>query len=46
MKHPTRCLGLILVHPTSTPAGVMEQFKVDHLFSGKTLTNSLLSRIE
>ena len=27
MAHPTRCLGLILVHPTSTTAGVMEQFK-------------------
>ena len=28
MIHPTKCLGLILVHPTSTTAGVMEHFKV------------------
>ena len=28
MLHPTKCLGLILVHPTSTTAGVMEHFKV------------------
>ena len=35
MAHPTRCLGLILVHPTSTPAGVMEQFKVIICFPGK-----------
>jgi len=27
MVHPSRCLGLVLVHPTSTTAGVMEQFK-------------------
>jgi len=27
MIHPTKCLGLILVHPTSTTAGVMEHFK-------------------
>ena len=28
MAHPTRVLGLVLVHPTSTTAGVMEQIKV------------------
>merc|ERR1719158_807756 len=27
MAHPTRVLGLVLVHPTSTTAGVMEHFK-------------------
>jgi len=27
MAHPTRVLGLVLVHPTSTTAGVMEQIK-------------------
>ena len=27
MLHPSRCLGLVLVHPTSTTAGVMEHFK-------------------
>jgi len=27
MAHPTRCLGLVLIHPTSTTAGVLEQFK-------------------
>ena len=29
MAHPTRCLGLVLIHPTSTTAGVLEQFKVN-----------------
>ena len=28
MAHPARVLGLVLVHPTSTTAGVMEQIKV------------------
>ena len=27
MAHPTRCLGLILVHPTSTAAGPMKHFR-------------------
>lgn len=27
MDHPTRCLGLILIHCTSTVAGVMEYFR-------------------
>ena len=27
MLHPSSCLGLVLVHPTSTTAGVMEHFK-------------------
>ena len=39
MAQPTRCLGLILVHPTSTPAGVMEQFKVILCVPGTLSTN-------
>lgn len=27
MEHPQRCLGLILIHCTSTAAGVMEYFR-------------------
>lgn len=27
MDHPQRCLGLILIHCTSTVAGVMEYFR-------------------
>lgn len=27
MAHPNRCLGLVLIHPTCTQAGVMEYFK-------------------
>lgn len=34
MLHPSRCLGLVLVHPTSTTAGVMEHFK-DKIISWK-----------
>uniref|UniRef100_T1JG56 AB hydrolase-1 domain-containing protein n=1 Tax=Strigamia maritima TaxID=126957 RepID=T1JG56_STRMM len=34
MAHPTRCLGLVLVHATATTAGVMEHFK-DKIVSWK-----------
>lgn len=27
LSHPDRCIGLVLVHCTSTTAGVMEHFK-------------------
>ncbi|XP_023333500.1 uncharacterized protein ZK1073.1 [Eurytemora carolleeae] len=37
MKHPTRCLGIVLIHPTSTTAGVMEHFK-DKIIAWKLTT--------
>ncbi len=29
--HGPRCLGVVLINPTSTPATFMEQFKVSHI---------------
>ena len=41
MDHPQRCLGLILIHCTSTVAGVMEYFrdKVSRSFPQKLRRN-------
>jgi protein NDRG1 len=46
MKHPNRCLGVALIHPTGSTAGIMEQLK-DKINNWKsTKQNEMNARAE